>query len=293
MKLATGAPDRVLEKDARCKLLAYGVPEREMGELHVLVSSRGKRRYRKGIVPHVHEGELPARSLLALGGGCHVVDIRLCALQAARDLGFYELVEYYYELCGSYELPFDADEAYRERPPLTSTRELRHFFEQMEGTVGIGLAWRALRYVRDGARSPMETALIMMLVMPKSEGGLGIRGIEMDYRIDVQRRVQGMTKRRYFLADMYISRARLDIEYNGIIHEEAARDAMDGERENTLRAMGYDVVTVRRHAFFYRESFLRVMEAIRQRAGVRPSSIPVGFEMKQELLRQFVLRRML
>lgn len=31
----------------------------------------------------------------------------------------------------------------------------------------------------------METAFVMMLVMPKREGGLGIRGLEMDYRIEV------------------------------------------------------------------------------------------------------------
>lgn len=31
----------------------------------------------------------------------------------------------------------------------------------------------------------METAFVMMLTLPKSEGGLGIKGIETDYEVKV------------------------------------------------------------------------------------------------------------
>ena len=50
----------------------------------------------------------------------------------------------------------------------------------------------------------METAFVMMLVMPKREGGLGIRGLEMDYRIEVNARARHLTARSCFYCDVYL-----------------------------------------------------------------------------------------
>lgn len=261
--------------------------------LHVLVASHGQRRKHAGTRSHVYGGELPAGSLVSIGDGLYVADIRLCALQAAEDLGFVELVEYLYEICGGYSLGATAGEGYRERPPLSSVSQLRAYFDQMAGAHGTRKATRALGYVRDGSRSPMETALVMMLVLPRADGGLGIRDVVMDRRIEVIDRARAMTSCRYFVADMYIRRARLIIEYHGSEHERAARGVSDEERENALRTMGHRVVVVRRGAFFSRLAFLRFMEAIRKQVGIRPSAFRADFGERQERLRRFVLRRVM
>ncbi|MBE6469340.1 MAG: hypothetical protein E7001_05160 [Coriobacteriaceae bacterium] len=261
--------------------------------LHVMVAEHGQRRRHKGVVSHVHGGELPAGSLLKIDEGLYVADIRLCALQAAEDLEFVELIEYFYEICGAYSLDGAEGRGYRERLPLTSVSDLSSYFDQMAGVRGIRKASRALRYVRDGSRSPMETALVMMLTLPRADGGLGIRDVVMDHRIEVSGHVRDMTGRRYFVTDIYIRKVRLAIEYHGSEHERAARGVADEERENALRAMGHQVIVVRRGAFFSRLSFLRFMEAIRKRVGIRPSSLDPGFAKRQERLRRFVLRRVL
>ncbi|MBE6469606.1 MAG: hypothetical protein E7001_06590 [Coriobacteriaceae bacterium] len=277
----------------RSKLSSYGIPEYLITDLHVMVPDRGSRRFNRGVVCHVHGFELAPGSLGKLGGGMYVVDIRLCALQAAGELSFRELVEYLYEICGSYALPLEADDPYIERRPLTSVAALTAYGAQMKGARGGRQLRRALRYVRDGARSPMETALIMMLVLPKREGGLGLRDVEMDYRIDIWKSARSMTTKRFFVADMYVKKAHLDIEYHGIIHEREGHDVSDEERENTLRAMGHRVIVVRRGAFFNRDAFRRLMSAICRAVQVRPSTLPDDFCERQEELRQFVLRRML
>lgn len=287
-----GTVERVEAMDLKVKLSALGVPDAELERIHVLTSSSKSRRSSSGLCCHVHEGEMPAGALSKIGGGLYVAGICLCALQAAAEMDFVELVEYYYEICGAYALPFD-DGPYHEREPLTSVRRLEEFFAKMPGHRGIARARRALRYVRDGSRSPMETALIMMLILPRKDGGLGLRTTEMDYRIDVQQRFRDMTTRRFFIADVYIVAARLDIEYHGFHHDNEGRDVSDAERENTLRAMGHHVIVVRKGSFFERRAFCRMMEAIRMRAGVRPAKLPADFAERQERLRQFVLRRML
>lgn len=289
----TGTHDPVLAQDARVKLARYGVPASELEELHVLVSSAGRRRRPAGVVCHVLTGSIAAGSLLDLGGGVLVADVRLTALQAARDLTFRELVEYYYELCGSYDLPFDDDDDYRERPALTNAAELARYFEAESRHPGSALARRAVRYVRDGSRSPLETAQVMMLVLPKSEGGLGIRGIEMDHALKVPERARHLTRRSCFFCDVYIPAAHLDIEYHGFFHDDEARAAEDDERVNALRAMGCKVIVLRRWSFFNADAFRRFSAAVCREAGIPLSRFPADFDRRREGLRCFVLRRWL
>ena len=275
------------------KLARYGVPEHLLETVHVLVSADGKRRSPLGSRCHVFSREVPSGSLLRLGGGIVVADVRLTALQAAEDMGFPELVEYYTEICGAYELPFEEDDDYRERKALTSRIELERFFGGMDRCDGLTRAKRAVRYVRDGSRSPLETALLLTLVLPKSEGGLGLRNIEMDYRIPVSSRVRHLTRRSCFYADVYLPASRTCIEYQGFFHDEEERASEDDERDNALRAMGYDVISVRRWSFFRSDGFRRTIAAICKKARISSSKLPKGFWSHQERLRQFVLRRWL
>ena len=82
-----------------------------------------------------------------------------------------------------------------------------------------------------------------------------------------------------------------DIEYNGFYHDEPEQQAIDEERRNTMRNMGYAVITVSRHSFFKQSAFRRIMEAIRIREKIWPGRLPGDFPVLQEDLRRFVLRR--
>lgn len=137
----------------------------------------------------------------------------------------------------------------------------------------------------------METAFIMMLTLPKNEGGLGIRALETDYEIKVANIAKGLTRRAKFYMDAYLKRSRIDIEYNGFHHDTEENRAIDEERKNALAAMGYGIITISRYSFMHAEPFARVMEVIQRKEGIRPSRLPKNFKAKQEELRKFVLRR--
>ena len=212
--------------------------------IHVLTFSNNAQRHRKGCVCHLTRYVFDAESYLELEPNVYIVDIKLCALQAAADLDLSELVEYYFEICGSYALETSDETQYRERPALTTVDELRAFFSQASGYRGSNKALKALSYVRGGCRSPLETAFVMMLTMPKSMGGLGIHSVQTDYRVPVTKRYAALTRRTVFYLDAYLENSMTDIEYNGFYHDEPEQQAIDEERRNTLRNMGYVVITV-------------------------------------------------
>lgn len=230
-------------------------------------------------------------AFLELEDDIYIVGVELCALQAATYLSFRELVEYYFELCGAYSLGTGSSSSYAERFPLTSTERLKQFFNSITRCDGLALARKAIQCVRDGCRSPMETAFIMMLTLPKSEGGLGIKGIETDYELQVTAAAKNLTRRRKFFLDAYLKKSRTDIEYNGFYHDAEEDRAIDEERKNALASMGYGIITVSRYSFMHASSFVRVMEAIQRKEGIRPSRLPKDFQIMQEDLRLFVLRR--
>lgn len=291
--LKLSAPDAGLRATAREKLAARGVPACETDALEVLVASAGSRRQSKRLRCRVFAGELPAGTLLSLGDGVFVADIRLCALQAAQHLTFCELVEYYFELCGGYSMPFDDGDDYVDRPAPTSTARLGRFFEAASRHPGSNAARRALKYVRDGSRSPLETALVMTLVLPRRLGGLGIRDVQMDYRIPVGNRMRDLTRRTRLYCDAFIKRGKLDIEYHGFFHDAEEQAVIDDERVNALRAIGVSVVAIRRGGFFDRLAFERFTRSVQRELGIRASSLPEGFDGARERLRRFVLRRWL
>lgn len=263
----------------------------ESKTIHVLTYSNNSRRHCDRCVCHRTRYTFDSESYLELEAGVYIVDIKLCALQAANDLSLRELVEYYFEICGSYALDASDETGYRERPALTNTEALRNFFSQASGYRGSNNAIKALGYMRDGCRSPLETAFVMMLTMPKSEGGFGIRAIKTDFPVPVPKRYSALTRRTVFYFDALLEKSMTDIEYNGFFHDEPEQQAIDEERRNTLRNMGYAVITVSRHSFFKQSAFRRVMEAIRIREKIWPGRLPDNFAILQETLRQFVLRR--
>ena len=263
----------------------------ESKTIHVLTYSNNARRHCDRCVCHRTRYTFDSESYLELEAGVYIVDIKLCALQAANDLSLRELVEYYFEICGSYTLGASDETGYRERPALTSTEELGAFFSQVPGYRGCNKAIKALRYVRNGCRSPLETAFVMMLTMPKSIGGLGIRAVQTNYPVPVTKRYAALTRRTVFYLDALLENSMTDIEYNGFYHNEPEQQAIDEERRNTLRNMGYAVITVNRHSFFKQSAFRRIMEAIRIREKIWPGRLPGNFPVLQEDLRQFVLRR--
>ena len=289
--LQHAAPDKQLVADARSALAALGIDSDD--PLHVIVGDRNQRRHLDGLVCHLHTNPLPAGSLLQLGEQIFVCDIRLCALQAATYLPELELIEYLYQVCGSYVPPASAGGELLEREPPTTVEELRRYAESTGRAPGCQALKRVLPWVREGTRSPMETAFIMLLALPKRLGGLGLRSLKVNYRVEVTQAARPLTRRSHFYFDAFIPATKTDVEYNGFYHNESVQRAIDEERHNALSSMGYNILDVSKHSLLDRASFLRCMKKVMRQAEIRPSRLPANFAQEQEKLRRFVLRRWL
>lgn len=284
-------PSRKLVDGASRWLAAHNVKTGENDPIETMVFERNSMHKLTGCRTHVSTKRFSSSRFIKLSEDISIVGVELCALQSATYLPFRELIEYYFELCGAYSLGTGFATSYSERPALTSTARLKHFFNTLSACDGLVPARKAIKYIRDGCRSPMETAFVMMLTLPKTEGGLGIGAIETDYEIKVSNIAKDLTRRTKFYMDAYLKHSRVDIEYNGFLHDTEENRAIDEERKNALAAMGYGIITVSRHSFMHSRPFARVMEAIQRKEGVRPSRLPTNFSVRQEELRQFVLRR--
>ena len=83
------------------------------------------------------------------------------------------------ELCGTYtKAAYDTRESFSryDLPRLTSAQSLEMFLHDNRRIYGVNRAHEALAFVRDKSASPMETALVLLLCLPVSEGGYGLRG---------------------------------------------------------------------------------------------------------------------
>ena len=290
-EILSSRPNKAILGSAIDWLSTHNIRQDENDPLEAMVFDRSNIRSFPGFRAHASTKRFSSSRFVKLADGIFVVNVELCALQAATYLPFNELVEYYYELCGAYSLDSETSTSYTERPPLTTTAKLKHFFKTITNCKGLVLARKAISCVRNGCRSPMETAFVMMLTLPKNEGGLGIKGVETDYEVNIATIAKCLTRRTKFYLDAYLKKSRTDIEYNGFLHDAEEDRAIDEERKNALAAMGIGIITVSRHSFMHSKPFARVMEAIQRKEGIRPSRLPKNFHVKQEELRKFVLRR--
>lgn len=278
-----------------------GVPAQELETIDSLVSFAFERSHPGGSFRiHSLGMPVPADNLVELVPGLLVVDPRLCFVQAASWLNELELIEFGYELCGSYELPVQATTAeaeprdggtvgYTVRRPLTTRVALQEFVKGHSGFKGSRAAAKALVRVRDGSRSPMETAAALAIVMPRCRGGLGFKGVELNYRVDIPDEFRSLTASGYFEVDIFAPRKNAGVEYDGGAHAEASRRAHDAERLATLNAMGMRIQTLTKGQFANQLAFHRAMNAIARMFGIKADA-SLEFQRAQNELRQALIR---
>ena len=211
--------------------------------LHVLVSSREKRRPSHACVCHVCSTPLPRGSLVKVDNGIYVSSPAFCFLQLAKYLSIVELIQLGDELCGAY-LPSEFSETGTIRcPPLTTPLSIRAFVERATGWSGSQKALRALNHVVYGSASPMETALEMVLCLPVMLGGNGIPAPNMNHCIDMAHAVQHPEDGDLCMGDLVWPSARLDVEYNSdVVHRSNEARKRDSLRRNRLVSAGYEVI---------------------------------------------------
>lgn len=221
----------------------WGIPVPKDGRIHITVDRDTRRNRCRGILTH---RPLEPISPIQRQNGIRISspDQVFCEL-ASAGVGLVDLV-----VAGDAMLK-------RKRATIAS---LTKAVDRMAGR-GVRLARRALRYIRTGVDSPMESRLRMLLVLAGFP--------EPEVRV-ILREFDGEWGRRF---DLCYQALKLIIEYDGEQHGELEHRDADQDRREELERQGYRIVTVTSLGI-YRDpakTLRRVADAIRMTGGKPPT----------------------
>ena len=150
----------------------------------LLVSEQSKRCRIQGVKCRVFGSPLPSEAFIFLGGDMYACSPAFAFTRSAVELDFAELVLLGYEITGNYRLDSNSEQGFFSAPPLVSHSALVSVSSQ-GNLPGANKARNALRFVSSGSASPMETALAMLLSMPKAKGGYGLPSPQLNAAVEV------------------------------------------------------------------------------------------------------------
>ena len=275
----------------RQALTDCGIPSSMLATIDISVVFAFERIRTSGVACHVLGQNLPYGHIDELTSGIYIADEAFTFVFAAEWMDRIEYLEYGYEVCGDYRMGLNPGDPYTEQPATTSKDEIVELLDQHPGKPGATRARLALRHIFDHSASPMESASAIALSLPTSEGGLGIRGIELNKPLVIPKRLWHCTKARTLKIDALITyqRKELGIEYKGGFHDEVERKGADAEREAILAQMGYRIITLTSAQLGSQLAFHRAMNNIREALGM-PRCADAEYQRKQNELRKALIR---
>ena len=256
--------------------------------VEAVVGARLKRSVGQGARFHACTVPLAGRAFLPLGQGVFLCAPPLAFVQMATKVpGMVELCEWGFEVCGTYQTQRTASGSAYQVPPLAKVATLRRFAERNPSLDGARKAASALRFVGDGAASPREAKLALLLGLPHRYGGYGLGMPQMDYEVRADGPARALAGRGSFRCDLCWPEARLDVEYQSReMHGGESSRLRDSRRTNALLSMGWQVVGVTHTELDGRRSMDAVARAVRQRLGLRSRVRTSGFVERQRNLRR-------
>jgi very-short-patch-repair endonuclease len=124
------------------------------------------------------------------------------------------------------------------RNPQCTVLELKECAYSLKGHHGRRNSLRAIQYIQDRSRSPMESKLYMHLCLPNHLGGCGFPKAILNHPVKVD-------SQQFFL-DLYFPEARLGVEYDSYEHHSNTRSfSLDTIRASKLLTAGYRIVHVK------------------------------------------------
>lgn len=275
----------------RQALTDCGIPSTMLKTIDISVVFAFERIRTNGVTCHVLGQNLPYDHIDELTPGIFITDEAFTFVLAAEWMDRIGYLEYGYEVCGDYRMGLNPSDPYTEQPATTSKDEIVELLDRHPGKPGATRARLALRHIYDHSASPMETASSIALSLPTSEGGVGIRGIELNKPLEIPQRLWHCTKARSLKIDALVTyqRRELGIEYKGGFHDETERKGADAEREAVLVQMGYRIVTLASAQFASQLAFHRAMNSIREALGM-PRCTDAEYQRKQNELRKALIR---
>ena len=272
-------------------------PPAKDSTLYLLLPEPERRRIVKHVRRRICRVELPPYSFLRLGDDAYVPTPELTFLLMAHYLDVHELIALGMELCGHYRLVgastdnvLASNRTLYGQNPLTTPRRIAALLDHAEGFHGLKLARRAFSYLVAGSASPMETALYMLLCLPRNLGGYGLPRPVLNVRRRVTVLAGSFTLSRTLVPDLFWPAAMLDVEYDSEEFHASTECLLKGARRTlALRSMNVEVISVTKDVVHDEDSFDGLVRLIAKALGVRLRRPTQAGELQRAILRQTVL----
>ncbi len=255
---------------------------------HILVNEPKKCYSINLFISHAFKKTLKYGFLQRLSDSVFVSSPSFIFLQiASQEKDFMALLQFGFELCGTYQTKRTSTTPAYQVPPLASVQTLRDFVDRNPTLYGIKKARKALSYIADGSASPLETKLALTLGLPMSYGGYGLEIPRMNYEIETNSAAYGISGRKHLRCDLCWPKEKLDVEYQSReMHEGELSRARDSRRTNALAAMGWKCINVTNDEVASRYAMDTIAETIRKHLGKRCRITVSDYHSKKLKLRR-------
>ena len=187
----------------------------------------------------------PAGSFYQVTTGIFAASPELCFVQLGARVSRIELILYGSALCSTFVIDPTAHGGLGTRRPLTSKQKIAKFIAQNSHLTGIAPARRVLPFLVDGAASPPEIFLQMVLLLPHFLGGFGLPGCETNHRLLLSPRARSIARRNTLVPDCCWPEKRLAVEYDSNAeHLTSQQITLDATKRLALEKEKFRVVTV-------------------------------------------------
>lgn len=256
--------------------------------LHFVTSSQGQCRRKGDIEAHLLSAQFSSDSFFELTKRCLVCSPELAFVQCAdRRADFVWLLELGYELCGTYQTTHTGPATQYEVEALTSTQHIRDFLKRNPSLRGSRLARRALLYMSDGSASPRETALALLLGLPRRLGGYGLEIPLMNHPVKLSEQAASIAQRASLRCDLCWPKFKVDVEYQSdFAHQGEFARIRDSRRANALAAMQWTTIGVTSEEMNSMAACDAIAEAVRKATQKQRRANPTDFEKKHRELRR-------
>ena len=269
--------------------------------IQAYVNHRSKGTSTKRLVTHVLASGAPNGAMLDLGHDVCMCSPRFMFMQLAMQLDTVDLARVGMELCGTYSLwrlaPDRFGDLYSRMngesqsctydvPRATKLHQLQAFVGRQQNARGAVGARSALRWIGENSASPMETAIYLLLCLPKRLGGYGLPKPVLNPKLIVSN-PHGSVER---YPDLFWLGANIDVEYNSdSAHSGEWSRYRDSKREIELTVGNIKVLPLTRPQVMNSDEFDAFAQGLRRMLGIRARATDPKWAYRHEELREKLL----
>ena len=264
--------------------------------VHALVPEKGMVASRGVLSTHLWTSRVPAGAFLKLDDDLYASSPAFVFLQMARTLDAIALAKLGMELCGTYSLPEKhtpyvskgTDETLYEVTAVTTARKIKALCDAADNDVaGVAKARMVAGWLVDGAASPQETNVYLLLCLPKRKGGYGLPKPLLNPEVKVQ--TTGAEETRF--PDLFWEEQSVDIEYQSdLAHGGDWNHYRDSKRQVTLTVNKITVLMLTSTQIYNAADFHELAIGLHRLLGVRIQRLDDTWKAKRDALRTQILR---